>query len=308
MTKATYNYDLAALYLRLGLGTLFIIGGLSKLSLLLNSSTHEAMVANYMGSSGYINNLFQQYLFSGAIGEFLSPAGFLTTLSTFELISGIALVVGFMVRPLSLIYAFLLWTFVIALPVMTVPGLIIDVKTYTSPAIFVQIRDIAASGMMFVLFNLSTDKYALDNLFAVHKSTISWEYLGLLLRFSVGAMLVIGGLFGGFPKVPNFATYQWVLTIVGLCMIFGNHKAVKATGVATMLIMLWYIVYKLTLDKGIIANLNGFKREFAFLAAGGTLFLLGGGQLFTGADCLQRCLGYFRPAKISTTDNTPLAN
>jgi|OM-RGC.v1.029007504 hypothetical protein len=43
-------------------------------------------------------------------------------LSVFELVSGLLLIVGLVVRPLSLAYAFLLWSFVVALPVMTAPG------------------------------------------------------------------------------------------------------------------------------------------------------------------------------------------
>ncbi|WP_299729287.1 DoxX family membrane protein [uncultured Endozoicomonas sp.] len=143
---------LIASFLRVGVGLLFVIGGLSKLSLLLNSTTHDGMVANYMGTEGYINTLFQAYLFSD--GSLLTPSVFLKTLSAFELVSGFFLIVGFMVRPLALFYGFLLWSFVVALPVHTVPGVEVDVKTYTSPAIFVQIRDITLSGMMFVLFNL----------------------------------------------------------------------------------------------------------------------------------------------------------
>ena len=50
---------LVAGFLRIGLGLVFVIGGISKLSLLLNSTTHDGMVASYMGTTGYINTLFQ---------------------------------------------------------------------------------------------------------------------------------------------------------------------------------------------------------------------------------------------------------
>jgi len=308
MTCKNNNHELAALLLRSGLGLLFIIGGVSKLSLLLNSSTHDGMVANYMGTSGYINTLFQQYLFTGGMGELLTPSLFLTILSGFELVSGIALVSGFLVRPLALLYAFLLWTFVIALPVMTVPGVTVDVKTYTSPAIFVQIRDIALSGMMFVLFNLGAGKAALDNRFSSHVSEISWDNLGLLLRFSIGAMFIVAGFFGSFPSVPSFSTYQIILAAIGLCLIFGNVKVVKAAGFTTVLVMLWYMAHKLNMDKGFIENLNGFKREFAFVAAGGTLFMLGGGRLFTMNDLVKRARKYFSSQAVSGHQSLSLEN
>lgn len=134
---------------------------------------------------------------------------------------------------------------------------------------------------------------SLDNRFAPHNVKISWDHLGLLLRFSVGTAFIVGGFFGGFAKVPNFATYQVVLAAIGFCLILGDTKIVKGAGIATMLVMLWYMAHKLNLEKGFIANLNGFKREFAFLAAGGTLVMLGGGQLFTLKDFIYRTKHYF---------------
>ena len=61
------NIDLTALLLRVGLGLVFVIGGTSKLNLLLDSATQANMVANYMGTTGYINELFQDYLFSDGL-------------------------------------------------------------------------------------------------------------------------------------------------------------------------------------------------------------------------------------------------
>jgi uncharacterized membrane protein YphA (DoxX/SURF4 family) len=296
-TASQRHYDQAALFLRLGLGTLFIIGGLSKLSQLLSSDKHDGMVANYMGSTGYINELFQQYLFNGFLGDLLSPSLFLTSLSAFELFSGIALVIGLLVRPIALIYAFLLWSFVVSLPVMTVPDTEIAVKTYTSPAIFVQIRDIALSGMMFLLFNLGSGSHSIEHRNHKHLTTFSWNSLGLLLRLSLGIMFIVCGFFGEFAKIPTFATPLPLLALLGLTLLIGNSVMVRTAGGITVVIMLWYMVYKLNIDKSIIANLNGFKREFAFAAAGIVLVKLGGGKLFTYSDLFNRLKGYFNGKK-----------
>ena len=127
-----------ALLLRIGLGSVFVIGGWSKLSQLLDPARSEAIVALYTGPKDYINTFFLEYLFGP--NSWLSPWGFLTTLSTFEFISGVALLVGFLVRPLALLYGFLLWTFVFSLPVVLTPGVAVAEKTYLAPALLVQIR------------------------------------------------------------------------------------------------------------------------------------------------------------------------
>ena len=295
------QYLRLALILRIGLSLVFIIGGWSKLSLLLDDATHAGMVANYMGTTGYINEVFQAFLFFE--GSPLTPAGFLTALSAFELASGLALLAGLWVRPLALFYGFLLWSFVVSLPVHTVPGVGIDVKTYTSPAIFVQIRDIALSGMMFVLFNLGAGARSIDNLLTPKTTEqvpiVSWDALALLLRFSLGAMLIVSGFFGEFAKVPTFAAAQWLLAVVGLLLVFGHGTTIRAAGGILAGIMLWYMWTKLNLDNTLIKNLNSFKREFALAAGGVALSLAGGGALFTLRDIAIRVRNYTRQVTLS---------
>lgn len=281
-----------ALYLRTGLGLVFIIGGLSKLSQLLNSATHDGMVASYMGTSGYINALFQEYLFTGTLGQMISPSGFLTLLSSFEFLSGVALVAGFLVRPLSLLYGFLLWSFVIALPTMTVPGVAFEAETYTAPAIFVQIRDIALSGMMFVLFNLGAGPYSIDGRQVTNAPAGDPQLLRLLLRFSLALPFIVGGFFGAFASVNDFATVQWLLAGVGLLLLLGPDQSVRVAGAAVVVVMVWYLAQKFSFDKSLIANLNGIKRELALMAAGASLTLVGGGERFTLPDMIRRSRAY----------------
>ena len=281
-----HNRDVATI-LRIGLGLVFIIGGYSKLSQLLDPARTDAIVASYIGGKGYINDFFMNFLFSN--NSLLSRWGFLTALSTFELISGIALVIGLMVRPLALVYAFLLWTFVFSLPVVTTPGVETTVQTYTSPAMFVQMRDIALSGFMFTLLMLGSGRFSVDQLIlkrGVNSEDASWNNLGLLLRLSLAAPLIIGGMFGGYPQISTFATFQPVLLILGVLLIVGVQTRVAAA--VTAGVMLWFMATKLDFDKSAIANLNGFKREFAFLAVGIVIGIRGGGSSYTFKDLGER--------------------
>lgn len=273
---------MAALWLRLGLGAVFVIGGWSKLSQLLNPLHMQGIVDTYMGGKGYINVFFAQYLFEGPLGAVLTPWSFLTALSAFELISGIALIAGLLIRPLAIIYGLMLWSFVMALPVVVTPGVAVEVKTYTSPALLVQIRDVALSGLMFVLYNLGSGRYSLDERLFGDRALpngVSWEHLGLLARLSLALPLLVGGFFVGLNSIQSFATQPLILVVLGLMLVSG--LGVRAAGALVMAVMLWFMVSKLDMDKSLIANLNGFKREFAFLACGGVIAVLGGGKKFT---------------------------
>ena len=281
---------LMPLILRVGLGLVFVIGGTNKLIKLLNPELQEKILASYWGTSGYVNQFFVDFMFSSD-----SSWWFLTSLSTFELISGIALIVGFAVRPLSLIYGFLLWTFVIALPNVTVPGMDVLVKTYTAPAIFVQIRDIALSGMMFVLYNLGSGAYSLDEkifkLTPVRKN-VNWNSLGLLLRLSLSIPLGIGAVFFGMSNIQTFASTSWVLLLLALTITGG--VVLRYASIVLIVTMLWYMAYKFNIDKSFIGNLNAFKREFAFIAGGIVLFMFGGGNSHTVAMAITKTKQFFK--------------
>ena len=288
------------------MGLVFIVGGYNKLSQLLDPERTAAIVGSYTGGKGYINEFFMDFLFSG--GSVLSPWGFLTALSTFELLSGLALVIGLMVRPLALIYAFLLWTFVFSLPVVTTPGVETTVATYTSPAMFVQMRDIALSGFMFILLIIGSGRLSLDEKIltnGVNTENTDWEKLGLLLRLSLAAPLLIGGLFGGYAQIATFATPQPLLFILGLLLIIGIRT--REVSVVVAAVMLWFMASKFSVDKSLIANLNGFKREFAFFAASVVIVLRGSGSSYTPQNIAQRVRYAFGKESIpGTTTQAPV--
>tara|TARA_R110001592_G_scaffold324840_1_gene604559 strand:- start:152 stop:1075 length:924 start_codon:yes stop_codon:yes gene_type:complete len=296
--STTSTVELTALILRIGLGLIFITGGLWKLSRLLDAERVAAIVERYTASNGYINQFFQDYLFTGWLGEVITPWGFLTALSTFELVSGIALVVGLMVRPLALIYMFLLWTFILALPVHTVPGELSDSPTFQAPAMLVQIRDIALSGLMAVLFLLGAGRASIDaRVFGALATAreLDWNTLGLLTRLSMAAPLLVGGLFASTGAVPMFSTPGWILLIVGLMLVAGI--GVRVAGGMVVLIMLWRMGLGINLDNSLLDIINSFKREFAFVSAGLILLMLDGGERFTPKDISRRVSAYFHAFK-----------
>lgn len=287
-----------SLLLRVGMGMVFVFGGWSKLAQLLDPARSDAMVATYLGSAGYIDAFFQRFLFSEGSG--ISPFAFLFALSAFEFLSGLLLIVGLLVRPLALLYGLLFWTFMIALPVVTAPDAVIETKTHLSPAFLVMIRDLALSGICFVLYRLGPGRWSIDECSlgpAAHSGLASTkdagEAVGLLLRLALAAPFVVGGLFHGMDHIQTWATSAWILLPAGLFLISGI--APRLAGGAAFLVVLWFIWTRTDLGAPLIANLNAYKREFAFLAAAIVYATLGGGDRYSLRNVRGMCTDLLRP-------------
>ena len=309
LDRRAFSAGDVALALRLGFGAVFIIGGWFKLSRLLDPARQDAIVSLYLSPKGYINEFFQVYLFQGPLGAVFTPWNFLTLLSTFELLSGIALVAGFLVRPLALLYGFLLWTFIIALPVTVTPGVFPEEVTYRSPALLVQVRDVALSGLAFVLYCLGPGAYSVDRRLFGRDSVedrADWQALGLLTRLSLALPLIVGGMFAGLDKIPTFATWWPILVVLGVMLGLGIGSRVAGAGVVA--VMIWFAATKVSFDASLVVMLNGFKREAAFFAAGVVLALYGAGSRYTVQDFFGRLkqsvdgMRFLRPVKATDAD------
>ena len=278
-----------ALALRIGLGSVFVIGGLAKLERLLTATKAKGIVDEYVGPLGYINQTFLDWLFASSLGTWLSPWSFLTALSAFELISGLMLLAGLLVRPLAVFWALLLWSFVFSLPVVTTPGVKPQAATYMSPAEFVQIRDIALSGFFFVLYNLGAGARSLDaDRFGLPAALCrDWDGLGLLLRLSLGAVFLVGGLFAGYNKITTFGMPGVLLAVVGAGLMAG--VGVRWFAAAAVAVLLWFIASKIASASSVIGYFNSVKREFGLLAAAGILAVVDGGRWFTADKAIGAC-------------------
>ena len=288
------SFDQSAFVLRIGLGLVFLAGGLAKLSKLLVPSTQADMVNLYLSAGGYVNQFFFDYLFHGGVlSGIISPWFFLTALSALEFVAGAALIIGLGVKFFSLLFAVLCWTFVISLPVVNAAGFEIATKTHTAPAILVMIRDIALSGLLFALYHLGSGVWSLDErIFGaqVKAKAVNWDALGLLIRVSLGLVFIVGGAFYGLENIKSFAP-AIILLPIGVVLLFGNGSRYAA--MAAMLVIGWYMLTLLSFDKGLIGNMNGVKREFALFASAIVLAVLGGGSSHTLFGMLEDVRTFF---------------
>ena len=277
-----FGPGMIALVLRVGLGLVMFSGGLHKLFQAYDPARQAAFVERYLSAEGYISQFWVSYLFEGALGTVLTPLLFLTVLSGFEFLCGMLLIAGVLVRPLALIWALLFWSFVAALPVVTARGAEIAAATHETPALLVMIRDIGLSGLFFVLFNIGAGRYSLDErLFGASatRSSLHYDPLGLLLRLSVALPLLVGGAFAGYGHIQTFGVPAPVLIALALPLLL--NVGVRFAGVGIMALMLWFSFQSFDLGRSLIANMNAFKREFAFFAVGLVLALVGGGRSFS---------------------------
>ncbi|MEP2102488.1 MAG: DoxX family protein [Parasphingorhabdus sp.] len=267
----------AAAILRVGLGLVFVAGGWWKLSRAIDSTQSGDFVARYMADNGYINGFFADYLFASR-DAVLTPLSFLTMLSAFELLCGILLLAGLLVRPLSILYAFLLWTFVIALPVDVIGSAGPDEAGYFSPAILVQIRDIAMSGMFLTLIALGSGAYSLDRkLFGrgAHSERATWDDIGLVLRVSLALTFLVAGFFAGYDHIKVWFDVPFLLAVVGIGLVAGHGTRIFA--IIAGLIVVYYCFGKIDFGNAPWDNFNAIKRELAFIASSAVLAIWGGG-------------------------------
>ncbi len=301
--------DLAAvaLALRVGVGALFIIGGWNKLSKLLSPAHSDGLVASYTSTTGYINEFFMGFLFTP--GSALTPWSFLTALSAFELIAGVMLIAGLLVRPVALIFAFMLWSFVIALPVVTTNGVDPGVNTYMAPALLVQIRDVALSGIMFALFGLGSGLRSLDTRVFGDEAAqpiMSWDVAGVLLRLSTAVVLIVGGAFAGMQNIKTFIEPGVILLVLGLMLLWGGRTA-RYAAAATCAVLLIYMLGKIGIEKGLVGSLNAIKRELALFAGAFVIASRGCGELWTASDVARRLSEGFAAAVANLGTRAPRA-
>lgn len=278
--------DQIALILRLGLGAVFIIGGWWKLSRAIDPDRAGGLVDRYLATDGYINAFFQDYLFADGL---LSPWMFLTALSAFEFLAGFALILGFGVRALAVLFGVLMWSFVAALPVLTTPGANVETSTYLTPSLIVQIRDIGLSGLFFALALMGPGRLSLDARLmngGAPADTFTWALGGFLLRMSVAVVLLAGGAFFGLDHVKSWIGYPVVLIVLGVILMSGHGVRIAAG--ASVVVVVVYCAVSMSIDKTLWNNLNSIKREIAFLAAALILTRFSGGGAFQVGDFMKR--------------------
>ena len=204
----------------------------------------------------------------------------------------------------------MLWSFVIALPVVTTNGVDPGVSTYMAPALLVQIRDVALSGIMFVLFGLGSGLRSLDVQGVRQRGRATDHELGCrpvcccaCRRPSCSSS---AGPFAGMPNIKTFIEPGVVLFALGLMLLWGGRAARYAAG-ATCAVLLIYMLGKIGIDKGLLGSLNAVKREVALFAGAFVIAARGCGELWTVTDVARRLNEGFTAAAANLGTRAPRA-
>ena len=86
--------------------------------------------------------------------------------------------------------------------------------------------------------------------------------------------------------IQSWGIWSPLLILFTVILITGG--GVRAVGGTVAVAMVWFAVSRTDLDASLVVNLNAFKREFAFIAAGALLAVYGGGSRFTLLDIHDR--------------------
>jgi hypothetical protein len=111
------------------------------------------------------------------------------------------------------------------------------------------------------------------------RDPLHWNPLGLLLRLSIALPLLVGGAFAGYGQIQTFKAPGLLLLVLALPLLL--NAGVRPAAVGVMLLMPWFSVQQFELDRGLIANMNAFKRELAILAGALVLAAVGGRRSFS---------------------------
>ena len=84
-----------------------------------------------------------------------------------------------------------------------------------------------------------------------------------------------GGFFASFDHIKSWVNVPVLLALVGIALIAGRY--IRVVAAIAFLIVLWVVLSSLSLEKSLWDNLNGFKRELAYLAATYVLVRVQGG-------------------------------
>jgi uncharacterized membrane protein YphA (DoxX/SURF4 family) len=148
--------------------------------------------------------------------------------------------------------------------------------------------------MFFMLFIIGAGSYSVDRRWIgdeATRSSLNWDQGGLLVRLSVAFPLLVGGAFHGEASIQTFGMPSWMLLLIAIPLIL--NVGARWAGVATVLVIAWFIASSFDASRSLIANMNAAKREYAFLAASVVLGFCGGGRLFSirsGREGLKRLL------------------
>lgn len=248
-------YDILPTVLRCTLGLVFILGG-TKIGF---PPDPEALAASYIDpQTGWIHPVVADFI---TVQLGMSIASFLQIQGLVEILIGALLILGIFTTPVALIMGFMFWSFAVANPVLG------EIRLS---------RDIALAGICVALAIAGPGRWSLD---VQLRKVKAWfeerrDIVLVIIRLSLAFTLIASTLVTVDPFVNPLNSTLPIFMVLGLGLLLAFGILPRWTAGALMAWMLFVVINSL-MAKGLIAGLEGTKRELGIMIGSFTYFMAG---------------------------------
>ena len=248
--------------LRIVLGLYFLFGGIAYLGQLQQNIGFAEHLTSGIGS---INALFATVLFQF---DAFGVAEFGLVVACLNIALGLFLTLGLWTRLMCTLGIIATILQLVALPVITLPGVDIQMAAFQVPAVFALSFQMGLIGLLFAQRGMGAS-FSLDHRLRHQPANLRWNAcIGLKVRLGAAYPLLVAGMFGFYPTVPNFEAWPIIALAAGLLLLTQWNIACRVGGVILAILSIWYVTGVIDPSQTFFANLNFIRPILVYFFVG----------------------------------------